>query len=117
MAGSISVISRLYDLRLTRHLIWVRKKAFKKLDKFLPEDFIDLRNIRLLENFWSTLIGKIVFIQEISASNYEQIRLRFNSLRKQSKLLGDLSWKAHKIQLAFIILSTILYGLTFIIMN
>ena len=35
--GAISVMSRLYDLRITRHIILVRKRALKKIDKFLSE--------------------------------------------------------------------------------
>ena len=37
VVGAISVTSRLNDICLTRHIIWIRKRAIKKIGKRLPE--------------------------------------------------------------------------------
>lgn len=114
VAGSISVLSRLYDLRITRHIILVRKRAIKKIGKLLPDDFIDINNDSIWINFWITLKNKLAFIVDNDFNDCEHLKKRFNGLRKQSKLLGDLSWVTHKIQVLLVIVATIIYGLTII---
>lgn len=115
LAGAISVISRLYDLRLTRHIIWVRKRTIKKIGKLLPENFIDLNKDSLCRNFITTLKRRILFIIDSDYNDYEQLKTKFNALRKQSKMLGELSWLTHKAQIILTIISTIIYGLTVLI--
>lgn len=114
VSGAISVTSRLYDLRLTRHIIWVRKRAIKKIGKLLPEGFIDLKNDSLCRNFLNTILYKLPFITDSDYDDHEKLKEKFKGLRKRSKLLGELSWRTHNLQIILTILSTIIYGLTII---
>lgn len=117
LAGFISIISRLYDLRLTRQIAFVRKRTLKKLNKFLPDESSDFKNANVLTNFLTTLRGSGSVKQEINIDNYEQIRLEFIALRNRTKLLGELSWKAHIFQITVLILSMVVYSLTLIFSN
>ncbi|HEM48572.1 MAG TPA: hypothetical protein ENO27_00035 [Caldithrix sp.] len=112
LSGSISIISRLYDLRLTRHIIWTRKAVFKKLNKFLPDSYINLKNESLIRTFIKVIFFKIEFIGEINADNFESIKLQFENIRKQSKILGRISWRAHKVQIVILVISVLIYGFT-----
>nr|WKN40248.1 hypothetical protein K4G66_16260 [Tunicatimonas sp. TK19036] len=110
--GLISVTSRLYDIRITRHLIWTRKRAMKNSKWFLPEGFIDLTKSSKIGNYIKTLTIKIRWIETEHLKNKDVLKLKFNDLRIQAKLLGELAWGSHKLQLLTIFLSILLYGLT-----
>ena len=110
--GSVSIISRLYDLRLTRHIVWTRKQTFKKLNKLLPGSYIDLKGESLLKTFFIILFRDILFIKDTEQEDYQQIRSKFEIIRKQSKVLGRLSWKTHKIQIILLVISVLIYSLT-----
>jgi hypothetical protein len=110
--GLISVTSRLYDIRITRHLIWTRKRAMKNSKWFLPEGFIDLTKSSKIGNYIKTLTIKTQWIETEHLENKEVLKLKFNDLSKQAKLLGELAWRSHKLQLLTIFLSILFYGLT-----
>jgi len=110
--GLISVTSRLYDIRMTRHLIWARKRAMKNSKWFLPEGFIDLTKSSKIRNYIKTLTINIEWIENEHLENKELLKLKFNDLRKQGKLLGELAWRSHKLQLLTIFLAIVFYGLT-----
>lgn len=112
LLGLVSVTSRLYDIRITRHLIWTRKKAMKKSKWFLPEGFIDLTESSKIGNYLRTLSKKIKWIEAEHFDDKKKLKVKFNDLRKQSKLLGELAWRSHKIQLLTIFLAIVFYGLT-----
>ena len=112
LIGSISIISRLYNLRLTRHLIWTRKKTFVKLKKLLPANYIDIKSESLLKTFFIILFREISFIQDTEQEDYKQIKYKFEIIRKQAKVLGRLSWITHKIQIILLIISVLIYSLT-----
>lgn len=109
--GLLSVTARLYDIRITRHIIWTRKRAMKKLKTYLPEGFIDLTKANKISNYFRTLIRKIKWIEAEHFNEKTNLIERFEALRKQAKLLGELSWKAHKFQLLTLLLTLIFYGL------
>ncbi len=110
--GSISIISRLYDLRLTRHIISTRKEVFKKHNKSLPDNFIDLKKESLSKAFFKVLFCQIGFIKNTEINEIKQVELKFENIRKLSKILGSLSWKSHKIQLMILFFSVLIYSLT-----
>src|SRR5688572_8204491 len=58
LIGSISVIIRLYDLRITRHITSARKKTMKIYKRKLPEKYIELSN----EGFFKTVLLKIKYV-------------------------------------------------------
>ena len=103
--GAISVISRLYDLRITRHIILVRKRALKKIDKFLSEKTIE-KNEKI-----NLLKFKIDYIEDIDYQNIESLKSKFEKLRTQSNSFGNLSLKFHNRQIIYLVLSSIIYGL------
>lgn len=109
--GLVSVTSRLYDIRITRHLIWTRKRAMKKSKWFLPEDFIDLTKSSKIGNYIRTLTKKIKWIDTEHYKDKKELKEKFNDLRKQAKLLGELAWRSHKLQLLTIFLAIVFYGL------
>ncbi|ELR73834.1 hypothetical protein C900_01444 [Fulvivirga imtechensis AK7] len=110
--GLVSVTSRLYDIRITRHLIWTRKRAMKKSKWFLPEGFIDLSKSSKIGNYFKTLTKKIKWIETEHFDDKESLKEKFNDLRKQSKLLGELAWRSHKLQLLTIFFAVVFYGLS-----
>ncbi len=110
--GLVSVTSRLYDIRITRHLILTRKRAVKNSKWLLPEDLIDVTNFSKTMNYAKTLTSKIQWIDTKHITNKEVLKLKFNDLRKQAKLLGELTWRIHKLQLLTIFLGIVFYGLT-----
>lgn len=110
--GLVSVTSRLNDIRITRHLIWTRKRAMKKSKWFLPEGFIDLTKSSKSGNYAKTLTKKIKWIETGHFDSKEDLKEKFEDLRKQAKLLGELTWRSHKTQLLTIFLALVFYGLT-----
>lgn len=110
--GSVAVISRLYDLRITRHITGMRKITLKSLDKYLPEGEVDLSKTNLTAVFFETLCKQIKFIHINPNSNFATITTDFNNLRKQAKLLGRITWTAHKIQIILILIATLIYCAT-----
>lgn len=103
--GAISVISRLYDLRITRHIILVRKRALKKFDKFLPEKTIEKKEKINLLKF------KIDYIEDTDYKTIDSLNSKFEKLRSQSNSFGNLSLKFHNRQIIYLVLSSIIYGL------
>ena len=99
-------------MRLTRHIIWTRKRVYSRLDKLLAESFIDIKDESLCKTFWKILVKNIAFIGDVKETNFDEIKSQFENLRKQSKVLGRLSWRAHKIQIITIIASILTYALT-----
>lgn len=107
--GLTSIISRLYDIRISRHILLTRKRVLNKHGKTLAENTIDLSSYSEFNNFIKTLILKIQFItvQNINNNAFDQ---KFDSLRIQSKLLGRVSWKSHKLQILCLFLTMVLYA-------
>lgn len=112
--GCTSIISRLYDLRITRHITGIRKIALKVLDKYFPEGELDLPKENLTSVFFKIICNEINFIHITKDSNFEIITKDFINLRKQAKLLGRITWKAHKRQILFILIATLICGITII---
>lgn len=114
LIGSISILSRLYDLRLTRHIISTRKEAFKERNLLFTDSFIkfDESLIFLLKSFFKIIFCKIQFIKNTEINKSAELKSEFENLRKQSKILGILSWKTHKIQIMTLIISVLIYSLT-----
>lgn len=111
LLGGIAVLSRLYDFRLTRHKIFVRKQVLEKLNTPLSDGFIDTSTVTIFSNFKAVLFKKIEFVIETDFKDIEEIKRKFIVIRRQTKLLGDMSWRSHKLQIIFIVFSIILYSL------
>jgi hypothetical protein len=112
--GFLSILSRLYDFRISRHLSITRKRYFsenKSKNGFIKSEIIDISNERQFRTFKKNVFREIEFITE---SDFEQKHVieKFKQLRKESKILGAFSWKMHKYQIISFIIGIFLYGLT-----
>jgi hypothetical protein len=110
--GSISVLSRLYDLRITRHILIVRKKAMKKIPSYLSEETIEVKNKFL--NVFNFQIDYIVD-NDYDIKNIELLQSKFKTLKTQSITLGNISWKSHKRQILFLMFSVVIFGVIMVI--
>ena len=118
--GSLTVLSRLHDLRLSRHKTLVRKKYYKKLKKTLPDGYIDIDKytfwikMKLLYNTMTTRPTKY-FIIGADYDNKEIIHKKFESLRKRNLQIARLSWSTLNFQILFISISVILFFIASIV--
>lgn len=112
--GFCVLISRLYDARISRHIVLTRQRFFKEFqnqkDKELPRnsfgDFNFCDRIIVLKNL---LFCKLPFIKIERISTGKEIVSDFQSLRRISKVLGTLTWKWTKIQFSLFLLSGLVY--------
>jgi len=112
--GFMSILSRLYDFRISRHLSLNRKRYLsrnKSNDGLINSKIINISNEKKFKIFMKNVFGEIKFITE---SDFENKRVvdKFEQLRKESKILGAFSWTMHKYQIISFTISLLLYGLT-----
>ncbi len=119
--GFKAILSRLFDLRITRHLALTRKRFLTRnkkiaLNENRTEGLITSKipNITNEQNcpiFWKHFRGKTEFITENDFTESSVID-KFEKLRKESKILGNMTWKCHRFQIGLFFLGIIIYGLT-----
>lgn len=118
--GFASVLSRLLDFRITRHLALTRKRFLTKnkekaLEKrifgLIDSQIIDISNERSYPVFKKHILGKTDFISEDDFKE-SKVNAKFEKLRKESKILGRSTWKYHRFQIGLLFLGVISYGLT-----
>ena len=113
--GFISILSRLYDLRITRHLSLIRKRFFsdKKGKGLIKTNFETNNNPNYCFIFIKTMFCKIDLIKNedynTDTSNSEKLKAKFHLLQEQATILGDITWKSHKLQILFFIISIFSY--------
>jgi hypothetical protein len=114
-SGSLTMLSRLHDLRLTRHKLVVRIKALEENITF-KEEYIDLRKdesyikfvFNLLYWFLGTLLSNKYFLtndeilKKVGAKKYK-------ALRKRALMLGRFSWLSFNWQITWFASSIISY--------
>lgn len=110
IASSI-IISRLYDLRLTRFIVWVRKRVYTQHHILLADQYLDLKK-NSTTNFLRTLFCKINFITKDDFENIDLLKTKFNNLREQQKLLGQFTWKIHKLHILLILIISLVYSIS-----
>ncbi|WP_397447813.1 hypothetical protein [Polaribacter sp. R77954] len=111
--GFISILSRLYDFRLTRHLTFIRMKYFKlngNTKNISDNLIIDISKESRLKIFYRTVIRTTNLISQKELES-ELIKSRFEELRKNANVLGELTWKAHKNQIFCLLLASFFYGI------
>jgi len=108
IVGTISILIRLYDLRITRHITSARKKTAKIYSEYLPEGYVDLSN----ESFFKTVFRKIHFIHFTTQKLYIDVSVEFERLRKQAKVLGNSTWKTHYWQIGLFLFAIIMFGIS-----
>lgn len=112
--GLTSVTSRLYDLRIMRRLSLIRRRLAAKKNMQLPDYFLDLSKESRVKNFAKIWYKEVAFIYDDDLNNLENLKLKFQQLTKQARLLGRTSWMAHKYQIGFLLASVILYIFSFL---
>ncbi len=118
IGSSITVLSRLYDLRLTRHIIWTRKRYYDKFRKLLPDDFIDLNaysRINQITNFCSTFKSKSFIISDEDLENSESFNNQFKKIRIRNLLLARFSWWAMSFQILTLLISLVFFAMSLMI--
>lgn len=110
--GTISVTSRLFDLRLTSHIIKIRKKTLKKFKDVLTDDFPPENKEKPLTKYFEVMFGKDYRISDTEFLNldFNKIEEKFLYLRGLTRKFGRLSWTTHKIQIGMTLISVLIYG-------
>lgn len=104
--GILCVMSRLYDLRLTRHKVWIRKKTFQRHGKTLKDNHLNIEGYSFLyrfKNFYSSVFNKYYIIDDNDIEDFKALKEKFSKLRIRILLLGRFSWNCLIIQLFLII--------------
>ncbi|MCO5239715.1 MAG: hypothetical protein M9904_06640 [Chitinophagaceae bacterium] len=117
VCSCLSILSRLYDLRLTRHTIWTRYRYYKEYKEDLRDDFLTLSNNfrKLLNNFCSTIRESDYYIKDEELSKIEFVKRKFQRLRYRNLYLGKLSWFMFGSQILLILFTTIFFMVSKII--
>lgn len=119
-SGTLTMLSRLYDLRLTRHINTVRIKAYSPKNKYddeLPDDYIDIKknlkfpkfHVILLYKFFGTVVKENYFLEDTDMKDKEKRHDKFLKLRERALMLGRFSWISFKWQIIWILLSMITF--------
>jgi|ERR1035437_3378324 hypothetical protein len=119
--GFASILSRLFDFRITRHLALSRKRFLSRnkekalnnnsSEALIDSKIIDISNEKYCPIFKKYLLGKAEFINETDFEESNVIE-KFEELRKESKILGNLTWKFHGYQICLFFLTVIIYAFT-----
>ena len=119
--GFKAILSRLFDFRISRHLALTRKRFLTKNRKkalsenrvvgLIDSKIIDVTNERNCPIFWKHILGKTEFVTE---SDFKESRVieKYEKLRKESKILGNMTWKYHRFQIGLFFLGIVISGLT-----
>jgi len=122
LSGVLSIFCRLYDLRLTRHLLSITRHLLN-VTKLISQDeateWLESRikpNINIyifLKELVNIFFRNNIFIEdEKEFENLEKVREDFRWMRRLSIKFGIVSWGLHKFQiLSFIIAAGIFFGL------
>ena len=113
--GVLTSISRLYDFRITRHIVLTRQRFYdecKNKPKALPDYNFPRPRFKLrFKTLCCVLFKQIDFIDKKEIKNLLQNELsekNFNELRRTANTLGILTWRLLKIQFLFLVISMIL---------
>lgn len=113
--GALTVLSRLNDLRLTRHITETRRKYYKKTSKKISEkcDNVNPETKNTYEVLWQSFINSDqLIITEKDFNDKDVIGEKIKNLRMNTKILSDFSWKAIKIQIGALVISILLFLIT-----
>lgn len=122
--GALTLLSRLYDLRLTRHINTIRIIAYsKEYDyKTFKDEYIDIEKNRKICKMFFILTWK--FIGTLTSRNYfitnnniseETIDNKFLELRKRALMLGRYSWISFNFQILWLLISLIFFVIKWIL--
>ncbi|MGV0938393.1 hypothetical protein [Empedobacter falsenii] len=108
--GFFVLISRLYDARISRHIVLTRQRYLSKHQIELPRNnFQEFEFYDRIFVLWKIIFYKLPFINSEKILSNKKINKEFNELRRPSKILGTITWKWTKLQLILFLLSGFLY--------
>ena len=113
--ASLTVLSRLNDLRLTRHVTHVRKKIYKKSNKTLSDKYINIDEYTFFEKIcclYKTIKIRNYFLNDNDLESVEITTEKFEKLRLRNLLLARLSWTTFNWQIITLISSLFVYLLS-----
>jgi hypothetical protein len=108
--GVAIMLNRLYDFRISRHLALTRKRIYVVYGEKIPASSTGAISLQetIAEQF-KTLFIKIDFITTEDVDGYKGnksiFESKFSALRRKSKVLGTLTHKLTKLQIALLLLS------------
>lgn len=116
--GIAVLFCRLYNFRISRHLVLTRKRVFKqyKGEILIDNDLKDVNIFRRISTIFTIIFIELPFIDKTIINDYfkdEKLKEKFNDLRQISKVLGSASWLWTKIQVLLFFSSVICYVLHF----
>ena len=111
-AGLTLSLTRLYDLRLTSHILLTRKRALKRVDKLKDNE---LKSNGFLTTFVSLVIlffnyQKYEITKNDLKGDYSNLLNKFTKARQFSRDLGASTWSLLKCQAISFFLSLILFA-------
>lgn len=116
--GVAVLFTRLYDFRITRHILRVRKRIYIKHNNAeikVKSDVNEINFCNRLKTFIAILFVKIPFItgNQIDESKPDNLGFDndFKMLLNYSKILGTASWRWTKLQIFSFLLSIFTYVL------
>jgi hypothetical protein len=119
IASGLTVLSRLHDLRLTRHTVWIRKKSYDDFNGLEYKDhYIDIDNYDFyyqFQNFITTICYRKYFIKVPEIADKEAAIKKFSELRLRNLLLSRFSWQMINLQFIMLTISLVLYFLSGVI--
>lgn len=121
LCGITSVLSRLYDLRLTRHIIDLRKRDYIDHHKIIYK-YYSKRKYRIVtisefyslrKNFVKTVFDRKdnYWIEDLEVDP-DILLKKFHCLRIRTNKLGEFSWKTFKAQIISLCIAVIIYSIS-----
>lgn len=113
--SSLTVLSRLHDLRLTRHVTYVRKKYYKKNNSTLSDDYININKYTFFKKIcylYNTIKTRTYFLNDDDLGSVKIASKKFEELRLRNLLLARLSWITFNWQIITLISSLFVYLLS-----
>ncbi|MGJ1266354.1 hypothetical protein ACR78F_00110 [Sphingobacterium spiritivorum] len=113
--GALTVLSRLYDLRLTRHKTYVRKRYNKVKGGVLCDDDINIDNYSFFKKInvlYKSSISRAHFIIDKDIEDQQLLSEKFMNLRINNLLLERLSWTTFSYQIITLLISLFTYFLS-----
>lgn len=113
--GFCVLITRLYDARISRHIVLTRQRFLSKhideenQNKLPRNDFPRFNFCDRVEVLWKIMFYKLPFIKSERILNDETIIEDFQELRRISKVLGTATWRWTKIQFGLFLFSGFVY--------
>ena len=112
--GIFVLYTRLYDFRITAHIIQVRRRILKKYRERLPlKEYNEIGVSDRIGNFLYIIFVKIKFIKTSDIKSFmsakESFLTKFNELRKIKSVLGNATLRWTKLQGSVLLFGIVIF--------